>query len=241
VALEIASFDLHGAVDSICNPRPIILGQIPAGDALLQLLEDHPKKRDHKEFPPLSKPFHLGPPGGHECGEAYNVFFRTGGRFFQLRIWTKRIQQAPFLAVPGRAVRSQIEAMMNSLRIVSSAESPRGGTGGGSSAAAAPRDHKPVAVRWTRCPPSHGDPPGASNWAGSVAGISCHALGKLIVRHFLRYPTNAPSGSDAIRVSDPSTFHSAGFHCTAFPLEDGGGWHNVCDQGDRHISFFFTP
>lgn len=118
VPLQIASFDPHGAaVDDICNPGSRILGQIPAGDALLQLLEDHPRTRDRKEFPSLSRPFHLGRPEGHECGEAYNVFFRTRGRFFQLRIWTPENQQARYPMPPSPAVRGQIEAMMNSLRV----------------------------------------------------------------------------------------------------------------------------
>jgi hypothetical protein len=66
------------------------------------------------------------------------------------------------------------------------------------------------------------------------------------MRYLLRYPPHNPhckypQCTEAIRVSDPSTFQGGGFRCTSFPLEDGGGWHNVCDQGDRHISFFFTP
>jgi hypothetical protein len=110
-------------------------------------------------------------------------------------------------------------------------DSPTASSGGSSSAAAAPQHHKSVALRWTRCP--------NSGWAASVAGMSCRAAGKSISRHFLAYGETGLSRS--IRLADPSGFHAAGFDCTQFPLVDGGGWHIVCAEGDRHISFFFTP
>jgi hypothetical protein len=121
VPLQVASFDPYGAeVNDICNPGSRILRQITAGDALIQLLEDHPSNaRIRREFPPLTRPFHLGRPEGHECGEAYNVFFHTEGRFFQLRIWTAENQdpQAHSPSPPSRAVRTQIEVLMDSLRV----------------------------------------------------------------------------------------------------------------------------
>jgi hypothetical protein len=108
--------------------------------------------------------------------------------------------------------------------------------GGGSSPATSSAQHQSRAnLRWASCP--------QSGWDASVAGLSCDSARRIISRHLLRYPPGTRTGNTAvaIRRSDPSTFRGAGFNCTAFPLEGGGGWHNVCDKGDRHISLYFTP
>jgi hypothetical protein len=127
VPLEVASFPADGAVQTICDPRSIVK-QIPAGGALLQILQDSgsysrrlhlpgavSSPRRPGDYPPLAKPFRLGPPQSHECGEAYDVVFRKGSRgkgvqVLQLRIWT----------APGglsRDVHRQIDALMESLRV----------------------------------------------------------------------------------------------------------------------------
>lgn len=119
VPLEIASFKAAGRVRTICNPQRIA-GEIPAGGALLQILQDSGVKRhgagavsqagDISRYPLLPRPFHFGAPQSFECGEAYNVFFRKGGRAFQLRAWT-----AP--TGLSRTTRKQIEELMDGLRV----------------------------------------------------------------------------------------------------------------------------
>ncbi len=126
VPLEVASFPVKGAVQTICDPQAIV-GQIPAGGALLQILQDSGSRsrRIHQpgavspagapgDYRPLARPFRLGALQSHDCGEAYNVFFRKGrphegAQVLQLRVWT-----APGGLSPG--VRGQIEALMESLR-----------------------------------------------------------------------------------------------------------------------------
>jgi hypothetical protein len=232
VPLEIASFHLRGAVTDICNPGRRITDQIPAGDALVQLLDDTNGFRHRpavrQEFPPLPRPFHLGQPQGHECGEGYNVFFRRGGRAFQLRIWTalRRGARPWLLRPPSRVVRHQIEAIVDSLRIQSG---PR----------AASSSSNPIPPHFTKCPAHHArQPPGAGSWGGSVAGISCYRAARVIPR-VERYP---PRRAAPIRTSDPSSYRRGGFYCSAFPLvAGGGGWHVLCERADKWISFFFTP
>jgi hypothetical protein len=121
VPLEIASFRPEGSVRTICNPASIV-NQIPPGGALLQILDDRGfgGARGHQAgavsagpisaYPPLPRPFHLGQLQGHECGEAYNFFFRKAKRTFQLRIWTTPVG-------PNPSVRRQIERMIDSLRL----------------------------------------------------------------------------------------------------------------------------
>ncbi|MDX6609148.1 MAG: hypothetical protein QOF85_1073 [Solirubrobacterales bacterium] len=122
VPLQVASFPASGAVRSICDPHAIVK-QIPGSGALLQILQDSgsTSRRIRKpgavspagppsDYKPLAKPFRLEPPQSHECGEAYNVFFRKGGSVLQLRIWT-----AP--GGPSRTVRRQIQTLMDSLRV----------------------------------------------------------------------------------------------------------------------------
>ena len=126
VPLELASFRTRGAVRGICTPGSIV-DQIPPGGALVQLLDDggFSDARDHQagavsrpemlgDYEPLARPFRLGAPEGHECGEGYNIFFRRSGRVFQLRIWTTP-------AGPSQTVRGQIEALMDGLRVRPSA------------------------------------------------------------------------------------------------------------------------
>lgn len=121
VPLELASFKAEGAVQTICNPQRVA-EQIPDGGALLQILRDRAtggrgggaegrlSPHDLRAFPPLPDPFPLGTPRSYECGEAYNLSFRKSGQLFQLRIWT-----AP--SGPSPEVRTQIEQLMDSLRV----------------------------------------------------------------------------------------------------------------------------
>ena len=121
IPLEVASFRVRGPVRTICDPHRIV-DQIPAGGALVQILRSSGVKRRgagavsqvdraHLElYPPLRKPFHLGRLQSYECGEAYNFFFRMGGRVFQLRVWS-----AP--TGPSAGVRRQIEQLMDNLRV----------------------------------------------------------------------------------------------------------------------------
>ena len=113
---------------------------------------------------------------------------------------------------------------------------------GGGGAAKTAHPEIQASVRWTRCPAGPG-PTSAGGWAASVAGISCHAAGPIIAHHIVRYPPGPRAGNSAAAIwrSNPSSFRSVGYMCTAFPLEDGGGWHVLCDNGARHISMFFTP
>jgi hypothetical protein len=121
VPLQIASAAVHGGVLSkICGYPRALMSQIPSGGALLQILQDSGVKRrgsgavsqvsDLSQIPPLTRPFHLGEPQGHECGEAYNIFFRKGGRAFQLRVWSALAGLSP-------KVRTQIERLMDGLRV----------------------------------------------------------------------------------------------------------------------------
>jgi hypothetical protein len=106
VPLQVASAAVDGSVLSkICGYPRAIMGQLPSDGALLQVLEASGVK-----LPPLPRPFHLGQPEGHECGEAYNVFFRKAGRAFQLRIWS-----AP--SGPSPKIRTQIERLIDGLRV----------------------------------------------------------------------------------------------------------------------------
>lgn len=124
VPLQVASFRASGAVQTICDPHAIVR-QIPAGGALLQVLQDSgsTSRRIHAHAPsavspvgppsdykPLARPFRLGPLQSHECGEAYNVFFRKSGSVLQLRVWT-----AP--GGPSRTVSRGIETLVDSLRV----------------------------------------------------------------------------------------------------------------------------
>jgi hypothetical protein len=118
VPLEIASFEVDGAVETICDPLRIS-SQIPTGGALLQILQDSGAERhgagavsqtgDIDRYPLLPRPFHLGAPQSFECGEAYNVFFRQGGRVFQLRVWTAPTGLSP-------TTLAQIEELIDGLR-----------------------------------------------------------------------------------------------------------------------------
>ena len=122
-----------------------------------------------------------------------------------------------------------------------------GGTGAGGSGAAqrsaAAHRASQASLRWTRCPTGNIGPTSAGGWGASVAGISCRAAGPIIAHHIVRYPPGPRAGTSAAAIwrSNPSSFHSVGYTCTAFPLPDGGGWHVLCDDGARHISMFFTP
>lgn len=119
IPVEVASFRPASAVRSICQPGPVV-GEIPPGGALVQILDDRgfAGARKHlagavssgplSAYPPLARPFKLGQLQGHECGEGFNVFFRSAGRAMQLRVWTPP-------AGPSEAVRAQIEAMVESL------------------------------------------------------------------------------------------------------------------------------
>ena len=121
VPLEIASTKVDGAVRTICDPHRIV-SQIPTGGALLQILQDSGVKRHGAgavsriggihHFPLLTRPFHLEALQSFECGEAYNVFFRQGGRAFQLRIWTAATGLSP-------VVRARIEKLIDGLRVKS--------------------------------------------------------------------------------------------------------------------------
>lgn len=122
VPLQVASFAASGAVQTICDPR-VIVRQIPAGGALLQILQDSgsTSRRIHargavspagppSDYMPLARPFRLGPRHSHECGEAFNIFFQKGGSVLQLRVWTTP-------GGPSRTVRRQIETLMDTLRV----------------------------------------------------------------------------------------------------------------------------
>lgn len=112
VTVEIASSRVKGAVRTICTPG-WVRHQLPAGGALLQVLEDHGAGAvapGHlRDYPAMHKPFHLGSLQAQECGEAYDpTRFRVGERVFELRVWT-----APTGA--STTVRRQIEQFMDSL------------------------------------------------------------------------------------------------------------------------------
>lgn len=120
VPLEVASFAAAGEVRTICDPRAIV-GQIPPGGALLQILQDSGAGTRQGpgavspagplgDYKPLPRPFRLGRPQSHECGESYDAFFRKGGRVFQLRVWS-----AP--GGPGRDVRRRIDSLMGTLSV----------------------------------------------------------------------------------------------------------------------------
>ena len=94
----------------------------------------------------------------------------------------------------------------------------------------------PTAPRWSRCV--------RGGWDQSVAGLSCRAASRIIKQDLLRFPPQRDvhkNTAAAIYRSAPSSFSGAGFECTAFPLVDGSGWHNVCQKGSQHLSFYFTP
>jgi hypothetical protein len=120
VPLEIATFKVRGGVGTICDPHRTV-SQIPAGGALLQILQDSGVKRqgagavsqasEIRRYPALRRPFHLGALQSHECGEAYNLWFREGGRLFQLRIWSAQAGLSP-------VVRAQIERLMDGIQVV---------------------------------------------------------------------------------------------------------------------------
>lgn len=100
----------------------------------------------------------------------------------------------------------------------------------------------------TRCPTVEGQPLDASGWGGSVVGISCAEAGALIQDRFnhefpqvLARGRAWPSDAGSIRELDPTTFQTTGFRCAAFPLPDGMGWHILCSDGERAVSFYFTP
>lgn len=100
----------------------------------------------------------------------------------------------------------------------------------------------PIDSRLTRCPLDRGRKATASSWSGSVAGIGCRAAGRLIQNHFLRdCVCRGKATYESIRESNPAPFRSAGFKCGSFPLEDGSGWHAICNREDAQISFFMTP
>lgn len=108
IPLQVASFPVNGAMQTICDPRTIVR-QIPAGGAVLQILQDGGPS-SLSDYKPLAEPFRLGPLLRHECGEGYNIFFRKGGSVFQLRVWTTP-------EGPNRAVRHGIETLMEGLRV----------------------------------------------------------------------------------------------------------------------------
>jgi hypothetical protein len=115
VPLEIASFEPRGAVQTICDPRQII-GQIPAGGALVQLLANAGtaiSREQPGEYRRLRKPFHLGSLQSQECGETTS--FRLGGRVYGLRIWA-----GPAGARP--AVRDDVERLIDSLAVHAATE-----------------------------------------------------------------------------------------------------------------------
>jgi hypothetical protein len=99
--------------------------------------------------------------------------------------------------------------------------------GGNDSTATTPPDQ--TAIHWTRCR--------GADYGAAVAGISCHDAYKHI-------PIAGPdSGGSAghIRASDPDTFTKQGFNCTQFPLENGSGFHVICNHGHEHLAFYLTP
>lgn len=101
----------------------------------------------------------------------------------------------------------------------------------------------------TRCPfTDAGRSPNASSWGGSVAEVSCAEAGTLIQERFNHdFPRSLerarawPSDAESIQDLDPFSFDSAGLHCVAFPLPDGMGWHLLCGDGVRAVSYYFTP
>jgi hypothetical protein len=102
------------------------------------------------------------------------------------------------------------------------------GTSASSSQTTSPKSQPPVTLHWTRC--------SGGSYGMSVAGISCRAAeGPVLISK------NSTGGAESIRKSDPRVFRSAGFDCTQFPLEDGSGWHVICDRASQHMSFYFTP
>jgi hypothetical protein len=122
-----------------------------------------------------------------------------------------------------------------------------GGCGGGdesttTSTTVAATDRGPVHPRLTHCPASAGGRLAAGGWSGSVAGIGCGRAGRLILNHFIRdCVCRGRSTYESIRTANPAPFRSAGFKCGSFPLEDGSGWHVVCDRDDEQVSYFATP
>jgi hypothetical protein len=86
--------------------------------------------------------------------------------------------------------------------------------------------------QFTRCPAVH--------WTGSVVGMSCAHAAHVIPR-VMQYPPGVATNAEAIRNSPPSRYQRNGFNCLAFPLEDGGGWHELCARGNAAVSLYFTP
>src|SRR5215211_737508 len=79
-------------------------------------------------------------------------------------------------------------------------------------------------------------------WSGTVAGIGCAPAARLILHHFARdCACRGGSSYGSIRTANPAPFRSAGFECGSFPLEDGSGWHVVCNRDDTQISFLLHP
>jgi hypothetical protein len=118
-----------------------------------------------------------------------------------------------------------------------------GGEGGGqASPLSQARASSVFRQQFTKCPATSGSgrPPGAGNWSGSAAGISCARAAHVLPR-VMRYPPGVATNAEAIRNSPPSRYVRNGFKCLAFPLGDGGGWHELCARGNAAVSFYFTP
>jgi|SRR5215204_1969755 len=101
---------------------------------------------------------------------------------------------------------------------------------------------RPVHSRLTHCPASAGGKLTAGGWSGSVAGIGCGPAGRLILHHFLGdCICRGGSSYGSIRTANPAPFRSRGFKCGSFPLENGSGWHVLCNRDEEQVSFFVTP
>ena len=105
------------------------------------------------------------------------------------------------------------------------------GGGGDSSTTTTPLPDQ-AALHWTRC---------AQSYTASTSGMSCAAAARFVRDAVPRVPTPGNGTRAAILKSNPRSFNIGPFDCAEFPLESGFGWHVLCDQGTRHVSFYITP
>jgi hypothetical protein len=246
VPLEVASFPLRGAVRSVCDPGHGIVGQIPPGDALVQLLDDtHAVRRQRfhrrglrSEFPPLRRSFYLGRPESHECGEAYNTPFRKSGRAFQLRIWTaSRSRGRPWIPTrPGHLVRRQVGAVVNRLRVKAKAGATaftRQARSLNGARSQRTRARLSALRRCSRATPATKGPVGGE-WNARVRGLGCGAAGRFIFNRFL--------GSDLqtrLLTTREQEMMLGRMSCDLHPRQ--GGWRVDCARGNERLAFLLSP
>jgi hypothetical protein len=106
-----------------------------------------------------------------------------------------------------------------------------GGSGDTSSTTPPPPPDQ-TSVHWSRC-------------AGGAFQISTSGMSCVAARQFASieaFGKATTGGTDAeIAKSDPRTFTSGAFHCTAFPEGVNAAWHVLCAYRDKHVSFFIAP